>query len=208
MKKTIAKILTLALALSLTAGATDGQAATAKLSKKKLTIVVGSSKKLTLKGAKGSKKVGTAVVVGALGEDKTTATISMNQRDENGKWKQLFSSPAFVGKNGLCEDADHKEGMHYNEMVNIKDYPNLDKSNSEHIIEYEYPYQYCLNISFNEEGTAGRGSAIFLHCFGTVKPYTGGCVSVPEYIMKKIMQVVSPDCVVVIDTLEDMGATL
>ena len=80
--------------------------------------------------------------------------------------------------------------------------------NSEHIVDYEYQYQYCLNISFNEEGAAGRGSAIFLHCLGPLKPYTGGCVAIPEYIMKQVMQTVQPDCVVVIDTLEAMGGSL
>ncbi|MCR4892133.1 MAG: hypothetical protein K5989_08145, partial [Lachnospiraceae bacterium] len=99
---------------------------------------------------------------------------------------------------------DDREGMHYNEMVNIKDYPDLNMENSEHIIDYDYQYRYCLNISFNEEGTPGRGSAIFLHCFGSYKPYTGGCVAVPENIMKLIMQKVDPDCVVVIDTVEDL----
>ncbi|MCR5586807.1 MAG: L,D-transpeptidase family protein [Lachnospiraceae bacterium] len=190
-------------------------------------------------------------VVGALGMDKTTATVSMNERDENGNWKQVLSSTAYVGKNGLCADADHKEGcgqtpigtytfnrafgiaddpgcaidyvkvdndtywsgdqregMRYNELVDIKDYPDLDTANSEHIVDYAYQYRYCLNISFNDECAAGRGSAIFLHCLGSVKPYTGGCVAVPEYIMKQIMQKVSPDCVVVIDTLDNMGATL
>ena len=98
---------------------------------------------------------------------------------------------------------DEKE--HYNEMVDIKDYPELDMTNSEHIVDYGYEYQYCLNISFNEEGTPGRGSAIFLHCFGTKKPYTGGCVAIPENIMKLVMQTVQEDCVVVIDTLENMG---
>ena len=33
-----------------------------------------------------------------------------------------------------------------------------------------------LNISFNEEGTPGRGSAIFLHCLGPQKPCTGGFI--------------------------------
>lgn len=39
---------------------------------------------------------------------------------------------------------------------------------------------------------------------GPLKPYTGGCVAVPENIMKLILQQVQPDCVVVIDTLENM----
>ena len=186
-------------------------------------------------------------VVAGIGMDKTTAYISMHQKDENGSWKQILSTPGFVGKNGLCADADHKEGCaqtpvgiyhfnkafgiaadpgcaipyirvddntywsgdpdrQYNRMVDIRDVPDLVMDDSEHIVDYEYQYQYCLNISFNEEGTPGRGSAIFLHCFGPAKPYTGGCVAVPENIMRMIMQLVSPECVVIIDTFENLGA--
>ena len=187
-------------------------------------------------------------VVAGMGMDKTTATVSLHVKDEDGNWMQVLSTPGFVGKNGLCLDADHAEGCgqtpigvyrfnkafgiasdpgcrmeyiqvgedtywsgdeneHYNEMVNINDYPDLDMTNSEHIVDYAYQYQYCLNISFNEEGTAGRGSAIFLHCFGPVKPYTGGCVAIPENIMKLVMQNVTEDCVVVIDTVENLGVS-
>ena len=49
-------------------------------------------------------------VVAALGMDKTTASVSMHQRDENGNWQQSLSTPGFVGKNGLCPDAEHREG--------------------------------------------------------------------------------------------------
>ena len=190
------------------------------------------------------------LIVAGLGMDISTATVSMHQKDEDGSWKQILTTPAFVGLNGLCLDEDHKEGcaqtpigvyhfnkafginedpgcaipyvqvdedtywsgddregMHYNEMVDIKDFPDLDLENSEHIMDYEYQYQYCLNISFNEEGTPGRGSAIFLHCFGPLKPYSGGCVAVPENIMQQIMQNVTEDCVVVIDTMENLGAS-
>ncbi len=187
-------------------------------------------------------------VVAALGMDKTTATISMHQRDENGNWKQILSTPGYVGKNGLCPDQDHREGCaqtpigvyhfnkafgiapdpgcalpymqvdenaywsgdperQYNQMVDIRDVPDLVLDDSEHIVDYEYEYQYCLNISFNEEGTPGRGSAIFLHCFGLKKPYTGGCVAIPEYCMQFVMLKVQADCVVVIDTLENLGGS-
>ena len=187
-------------------------------------------------------------VVAAMGTDKTTAYVSMHERDADGSWKQVLSTPGFVGLRGLCADEDHAEGCaqtpmgvyrfnaafgitadpgcampytqvnddiywsgdpqrHYNEMVNINDIPDLDMTDSEHIVDYEYQYRYCLNISFNEEGTPGRGSAIFLHCFGPAKPYTGGCVAIPEYIMKMVMQRVSPDCVVVIGTMESLGAS-
>ena len=188
-------------------------------------------------------------VVAGMGMDKTTATVSMHRRAEDGSWLQILSTPGFVGKNGLCLDADHVEGCgqtpvgvyhfnkafgiaadpgcaipylqvdddiywsgdpdyHYNEMMNINDYPELAMDDSEHIVDYEYQYQYCLNISFNEEGTAGRGSAIFLHCLGPTKPYTGGCVAIPENLMKLVMQNVREDCVVVIDTLDNLGGSL
>ena len=190
-------------------------------------------------------------VVAAMGRKLTTATISMHERDANGSWQQILSTPGFVGKLGLCDDADHKEGcaqtpvgtyhfnaafgiaddpgcaisytkvddntywsgdtrkgMHYNEMVDIRDYPDLVLDDSEHIVDYDFEYQYCLNISFNEDGTPGRGSAIFLHCLGALKPYTGGCVAIPENKMRLVMQRVQPDCVVVIDTLEALGGSL
>ena len=47
-------------------------------------------------------------VVAGIGQDLTTASISMHQRDENGQWMQILSTPGFVGKRGLCADADHK----------------------------------------------------------------------------------------------------
>lgn len=187
-------------------------------------------------------------VVAGYGMDKSSASVSMHQRDEEGKWKQILSTPALMGKNGMCLDQDHVEGCgqtpigvygfnkafgiaddpgcaipyvkvtdktywsgdeknHYNEMVDLGDCPDLDLENSEHIVDYDYEYQYCLNISFNEDGTAGKGSAIFLHCLGSKKPYTGGCVAVPENIMKLIMRNVCEDCVVVIDTVDRMGVT-
>ena len=186
------------------------------------------------------------LIVAGMGMDKTAATISMHQKDADGNWKQILSTPGFVGKNGLCADADHKEGCaqtpvgiyrfnkafgiapdpgcaipyiqvdentywsgdpdrQYNQMVDIRDVPELVMDDSEHIVDYDYQYRYCLNISFNEDGTPGRGSAIFLHCFGPWKPWTGGCVSVPENIMRKIMQNVREDCVVVVDTFENLG---
>ncbi len=187
-------------------------------------------------------------IVAGYGMDSTAASISLHQRDENGQWQRILSTPGFVGKNGLCLDADHAEGCaqtpigtyhftaafgiaadpgcqmpylqvdddiywsgdfdrSYNQMVRLSQVPELNMENSEHVVDYEYQYQYCLNISFNEEGTPGRGSAIFLHCLGPEKPWTGGCVAIPENIMKLVMQQVQPDCVVVIDTMENMNVS-
>ena len=188
------------------------------------------------------------VIVAGYGMDSTSAAVTMHQRNSDGNWVQILSTPGNVGWNGLCFDEDRyegcgqtpigvyhftcafgiaedpgcsmpyiqvdddmywsgdmREGMHYNEMVDINDYPDLDTSNSEHLIDYDSAYQYCLNISFNEDGTPGRGSAIFLHCPGQ-NSYTLGCVAVPEYIMVQILQCVEPDCVIVIDTVDNLNA--
>lgn len=188
------------------------------------------------------------VIVAGYGMDSTSAEVTMHQRNSDGNWVQILSTPGNVGWNGLCYDADRyegcgqtpigvyhftcafgiaedpgclmpyiqvdddmywsgdmREGMHYNEMVDINDYPDLDTSNSEHLIDYDSAYQYCLNISFNEDGTPGRGSAIFLHCPGQ-NSYTLGCVAVPEYIMVQILQCVEPDCVIIIDTVDNLNA--
>jgi len=178
--------------------------------------------------------------------DQTTAFVSMHQKDPDGTWKQVVSTPGFVGKNGLCPDADHREGCaqtpigvyrftrafgiapdpgcalpylqvdgnaywsgdpdrRYNQLVDIRDVPDLRLADSERIADYAPQYRHCLNIGFNEEGVPGRGSAIFLHAFGPQKPWTGGCVAVPEPVLVRILRTVREDCVVVIDTAAALG---
>ena len=179
--------------------------------------------------------------------DTTTAWVSMHEKDKDGTWQMIMTTPGFIGKNGLGKtkegdgktpvgtfsfnaafgiaddpgcaipytkvdentywSGDTRDGMQYNKMVDIRNYPNLNKDDSEHIIDYTRHYQYCLNISYNAECKPDAGSAIFLHCLGPNKPYTGGCVAIPENQMKVVMQNVKPDCVVVIDSLDNLGGT-
>jgi L,D-peptidoglycan transpeptidase YkuD (ErfK/YbiS/YcfS/YnhG family) len=176
----------------------------------------------------------------------TNAWVSLSEKDKDGKWNMIMTTPGFIGRNGLgkakegdgmtpvgtfhfnnafgiapdpgCQipytqvdddiywSGDVRDGMRYNEMINIKDYPDLNTDDSEHIVDYTRQYQYCLNIDYNRECVPGLGSAIFLHCLGPYKPYTGGCVAIPEDQMRIVMKNVSPDCVVVIDTFENLGA--
>ncbi|MCR5757090.1 MAG: L,D-transpeptidase family protein [Selenomonas sp.] len=185
-------------------------------------------------------------IVGAV--NGTTAWISLHEKNDDGQWQQLMSTPGFIGKNGLGKvkegdnktpvgtfhfttafgiapdpgsilpyqqvdeniywSGDSRPGMKYNEMVDIRQYPDLNKESSEHIIDYNPHYIYCLNISYNETGTPGLGSAIFLHCLGPYKPYTGGCVAIPEDKMHFVLQHVRPECKVVIDSLTNLGGTL
>ncbi len=177
-------------------------------------------------------------VVAGVGQ--TTATVSLHEKDSRGVWRQLMTTPGFIGTNGLgkemegdsktpvgvfrfnaafgiAEDpgcalpyhqvteddywsGDTRKGYHYNEMVSIESFPDLNTGESEHLADYTVPYQYCLNISYNEEGRPGLGSAIFLHCMDAERPFTHGCVAIPAEKMRMVMQTVSPDCVVVISS--------
>lgn len=87
----------------------------------------------------------------------------------------------------------------YNKMTSASDYDSFSRKDSEHIIDYDLAYKYALNISYNIEGTPGKGSAIFLHCF-TKNHYTAGCVAIPEDDMRTVLRNVKPGCVVVMDS--------
>ena len=182
------------------------------------------------------------------GVDKSTAYITMHEKDKDGNWQQIIATPGFIGLDGLGEanindaytpvgtftidkafgladdpgcqmeytkvdenyywSGDARKGMHFNELVNIKDLPDLDTENSEHISDYDYAYQYVLNMGYNAECEEEKGFAFFFHCFRVNRPYTGGCVSVPENIMRFIMQHVKPGCKITIDSLENMHGDL
>ena len=185
-------------------------------------------------------------VVGGVGQ--TTAWVSLHEKDADGAWHQLMTTPGFIGRDGLGKtregdgktpvgvfrftmafgispdpgsvmpytqidenfywSGDTRPGMKYNQMVDIRELPGLDTEGSEHIVDYDPHYRYCLNIGYNEAGTPGLGSAIFLHCFGPNKPYTGGCVAIPEDKMVFVLHHAKPDCAVVIDSLANLGGSL
>lgn len=185
-------------------------------------------------------------IVGGTGH--TTAWVSLHEKNAQGQWQQIMTTPGFIGKNGLGKvkegdaktpvgtfrftaafgigadpgsimpykqvdeniywSGDDRPGMHYNEMVDVRLLPDLNKEASEHIVDYNPYYIYCLNIGYNEAGTPGKGSAIFLHCLGPNKPYTGGCVAIPEDKMRFVLQNVRPECQVIIDSLSNLGGSL
>ena len=186
------------------------------------------------------------IVVAGVG--KSTAYITMHEKDKDGNWQQLIATPGFIGLQGLGEanwketytpvgtftidkafgladdpgcqmeytkvdddyywSGDYRKGMPFNQLVSIKDYPDLDKEESERIADYDYAYQYVLNMGYNAENIPEKGCAFFFHSFRVNRPYTGGCVAVPEDIMKFIMQHVKPGCKITIDSLENFGGDL
>ena len=96
----------------------------------------------------------------------------------------------------------------YNRFVDAREAPaNFDTGNSEHLIDYNPHYVYALNMGYNSACVPGKGSALFMHCFDPAKPWTGGCVSLPEEKMRFVMQHVRPGCACVIDSLKNLGGT-
>ena len=46
-----------------------------------------------------AKETDQLIVVAGI--DKTTAYVTMHERDKDGKWKQIIATPGFIGKDGL-----------------------------------------------------------------------------------------------------------
>lgn len=99
---------------------------------------------------------------------------------------------------------DERKGYCYNKLIDINNYPNLNKRVSEHLMDYKQEYRYCLNINYNEECKIGKGSAIFLHGINPNKHYTSGCVAIPYKDMLKVMKNVKKDCVIIINSFEEI----
>jgi len=84
----------------------------------------------------------------------------------------------------LCGDKEY-----YNQFIDVSKVRHTCSKNSEHLIRYIPQYNYALFFDYNKDNIYGKGSAIFLHCFGSY-PYTMGCVSVSEENMIKILKTV------------------
>ena len=86
---------------------------------------------------------------------------------------------------------------YYNRLIDTRAINRKRTSSDEYLINYVPQYNYCMFIDYNASGEAGKGSCIFLHCTGSSSS-TGGCVAVPESVMKKIVQWARPGAKIVI----------
>ena len=98
---------------------------------------------------------------------------------------------------------DDSESQYYNQFVVI-DEVEMDWKSAEHIVEYEECYQYVLATSYNIECIQGKGSAVFLHCTSEEAEATAGCIAIPEVYMREIMMRVEPQCLLIIDYVENI----
>ena len=98
---------------------------------------------------------------------------------------------------------DDSASKYYNQFVVVEEVKQ-DWVSAEHILEYGESYHYVLATSFNSERISGAGSAVFLHCTSDEADVTAGCIAVPEVYMREIMKRVEPQCVLIIDHVENI----
>ena len=85
---------------------------------------------------------------------------------------------------------------YYNRIIDAK-VTGHKCTEGEQMYYYSPEYNYGLETDYNVNNEPGRGSAIFIHCIGT-KPYTGGCVAIPEDDMRYIIQDADPTIRIII----------
>ena len=189
MIRVLAVILTVMMAVSVLSGCAKQNTATATPDELYFSVQEVRESPKWVADLEATKDAEQLIVV--AGVDKTTAYITMHEKDANGKWQQIIATPGFIGLDGLgdanindcytpvgtftidkafgladdpgCQmeytkvdenyywSGDAREGKHFNELVNIKDVPDLDTENSEHIADFDYAYQYVLNMGYNAE---------------------------------------------------------
>ncbi len=75
---------------------------------------------------------------------------------------------------------------YYNRIIDAK-VTGHKCTEGEQMYYYSPEYNYGLETDYNPNNEYGKGSAVFIHCMG-VKPYTGGCIAIPEDVMRYILQ--------------------
>ena len=162
----------------------------------------------------------------------SSATLSVHEK-KDGFWKQLWSTSAAVGRNGINKTregdkrtptgtfnlttpfgilsdpganmpylkvtnqhywCDDSSSPYYNKLVNVSI---TGRVSGEHLISYSPNYNYCMFIDYNAEGEPGKGSCIFLHCFGS-NSYTAGCVAISQSRMIDIIRWARPGVKIII----------
>ena len=142
--------------------------------------------------------------------EKTTAWVSMHEKDESGEWHMIMSTPGFIGKNGLGKTQEG-DGMTpvgtfaFNRAFGIAPDPGCKITYVQADEDTYWSGDVNDGMHYNELVSLKDLPALD-NCLGDRKPRTGGCVAIPMDQMYFVMQHVNPDCVVVIDSMENLGA--
>lgn len=85
---------------------------------------------------------------------------------------------------------------YYNQIIDSEETGHVCED-GEHLIDYSPEYNYGFLTDYNKDGVYDAGSALFVHCTG-FKDYTGGCMAVPEDVMKTLLLTLDQNARVVI----------
>ena len=112
-----------------------------------------------------------------------------------GQWQQVFTTHAYIGKNGLgkTKEGDGKTpegGFHFTKAFGIAPDPGcalgyVQVDDSHHWIGDSSSPRYNQFVSTREDAV----SAIFLHCYSN-NAHTGGCVAISKQDMRYLLQIV------------------
>ena len=155
-----------------------------------------------------AENAGQLFVVAGIGD--TTAYVSMHVKDENGVWKQIMTTPGFIGKFGLGKTREG-DGMTpvgtfgFNCAFGIAEDPGCAIPYVQVDEDSYWSGDPREGFCYNEDCIPGLGSAIFLHCMGAARPFTGGCVAIQEAQMRYVMQHVNEDTLVLINTYDKLS---
>lgn len=93
---------------------------------------------------------------------------------------------------------DDSDSEYYNQLVSTNSVRKTWKSAEKMWTQAPY-YNYGLALNYNVDCVAGKGSAIFLHCTGSVKDSgSAGCIRIPEELMKQLLQSVDDKTKIII----------
>ena len=83
---------------------------------------------------------------------------------------------------------DDVNSIYYNKLIDSSITKSGWKS-GEHLIDFPKQYEYAIEIKANEKNIPGKGSALFIHCFGNNR-YTAGCIAIEAEKMIELLHIV------------------
>ncbi len=87
---------------------------------------------------------------------------------------------------------DDTSSLFYNQLVSEREVEK-DWNSAEKMKFQDSDYKYGITVKHNKENVAGKGSCIFLHCFGKDESTTVGCTAMTEEKLKFIITWLNPE---------------
>lgn len=98
---------------------------------------------------------------------------------------------------------DDPDSAYYNQFISADNGEEAEWNSAEHILSAGDSYNYVLALDYNSACVPGAGSAMFLHCYAGVP--SQGCITIPQEYMVQLLQNISSDCAIIIDTEDNLA---